>query len=292
MSGAELAALRQQVLKDSAGRTEPSLDSTVALPKAESAPKTALVRRKILSTVLRWIAALSLVAAVVLIAIVLIFSQRLGPMLYSSPLLKENLPPWAMEKIASVTGKPPSAQREEANAVATPTPATVPAAGADSKDDKPASGNPTVEAKAEAQSEAAKTEQKAETKAEIKAEAKTETVLATAAPVSPAEALAPRSERGVDQAIRQGRPGSYFVQHVSLGSMAEAQEWRAQYAALSKSLIAAVTTQDKGVKYAVVSGPFANLKEAEAFAARPGVPADPWLRPVKSLQRALVTAGR
>lgn len=292
MSGAELAALRQQVLKDSAGRTEPSLDSTVALPKAESAPKTASVRRKILSTVLRWIAALSLVAAVVLIAIVLIFSQRLGPMLYSSPLLKENLPPWAMEKIASVTGKPPSAQREEANAVATPTPATVPAAGADSKDDKPASGNPTVEAKAEAQSEAAKTEQKAETKAEIKAEAKTETVLATAAPVSPAEALAPRSERGVDQAIRQGRPGSYFVQHVSLGSMAEAQEWRAQYAALSKSRIAAVTTQDKGVKYAVVSGPFANLKEAEAFAARPGVPADPWLRPVKSLQRALVTAGR
>jgi len=117
-------------------------------------------------------------------------------------------------------------------------------------------------------------------------------VVPAAAPASAAEALAPRSERGVDQAVKQARPGSYFVQHVSLGSMAEAQEWRAQYAALNKSRIAAVTTQDQGVKYAVVSGPFSNQKEAESFAARPGVPSDPWLRPVKSLQRALVSSGR
>jgi len=130
----------------------------------------------------------------------------------------------------------------------------------------------------------------AATPAATKAEVKAETL--TAAPVTAAEALAPRSERGVDQSVRQARPGSYFVQHVSLGSMAEAQEWRAQYAALNKSRIAAVTTQDQGVKYAVVSGPFASLKEAEAFAGRPGVPADPWLRPVKSLQRALVGSGR
>ncbi len=111
-------------------------------------------------------------------------------------------------------------------------------------------------------------------------------------PGTPAEALAPRSERGVDQAIRNAAAGSFFVQHVSLGSMAEAQEWRAQYRALAQAKIVAVNTQDKGVKFAVVSGPFATRKEAETFAAREGVPPAPWLRPLKSLESALLAAGR
>ncbi len=111
-------------------------------------------------------------------------------------------------------------------------------------------------------------------------------------PANATEALAPRSERGVDQLVRNAPAGSFFVQHVSLGSMAEAQEWRAQYRALSRAKIVAVNTQDKGVKFAVVSGPFATRKDAETFAAREGVPAEPWLRPLKSLQAALLVAGR
>lgn len=111
-------------------------------------------------------------------------------------------------------------------------------------------------------------------------------------PVRPADALAPRSERGIDQTIRNAPSGSFFVQHVSLGSMAEAQDWRGQYRALSQAKIVAVNTQDKGVKFAVVSGPFATRKDAETFAAREGVPAAPWLRPLKSLQAALLPAGR
>lgn len=111
-------------------------------------------------------------------------------------------------------------------------------------------------------------------------------------PANATEALAPRSERGVDQLVRNAPAGSFFVQHVSLGSMAEAQEWRAQYRALSQAKIVAVNTQDKGVKFAVVSGPFATRKDAETFAAREGVPAEPWLRPLKSLQAALLVAGR
>ena len=285
MSGAELAAMRQKALKDSSGRTEPSLDAPVTPIKP--APKAPSARRKIVSAVLRWTAALTLLLVVVATVVLLLFSQKLSPMLYNSPLLRENLPPWAMESLASVTGKPPSAQLEEAKATA----ASVPAAGADSTDEKSASTGekPQAEAKPEPKADT-KPEVKPEAKAEPKPEAKTEAP--AAAPVTAAEALAPRSERGVDQSVKQARAGSYFVQHVSLGSMAEAQEWRAQYAALNKSRIAAVTTQDQGVKYAVVSGPFASLKEAEAFAARPGVPSDPWLRPVKSLQRALVTSGR
>ena len=113
-----------------------------------------------------------------------------------------------------------------------------------------------------------------------------------ARPTSRTEALAPRSERGVDQLVRNAPAGSFFVQHVSLGSMAEAQEWRAQYRALAQAKIVAVNTQDKGVKFAVVSGPFATRKAAETFAAREGVPPEPWLRPLKSLQSALLAAGR
>ncbi len=289
MSGAELASMRQKALKDSAGRTEPSLDAP--LTPVKPSPALPSARKKIASVVLRWAAALTLLLVVMVAVILLLFSQKLGPMLYHSPLLKDHLPPWAMESLASITGKPASAQLEEAKATSASGPTSVPAAGADSKEEKAASGNesPSAEAKADEKPEV-KADAKAETKPEPKPEAKTEAAAAT--PVTAAEALAPRSERGVDQAVRQARPGSYFVQHVSLGSMAEAQEWRAQYAALSKSRIAAVSTQDQGVKYAVVSGPFATLREAEAFAGRPGVPADPWLRPVKSLQRALVTSGR
>ncbi len=283
LSGAELAAMRQKALKDSSGRTEPSLDAPIKPIK--TAPERASVRRVITSAVLRWTAAVLLLVVVALTITVLLFSQKLGPMLYTSPLLKDNLPPWAMESLAGITGKPASAQLEEAKAASAAS--SVLAAKADSTDEKPAPGTEKAPAEAKVETKNAST---AEAKTEIKAEVKAETL--TAAPVTAAEALAPRSERGVDQSVRQARPGSYFVQHVSLGSMAEAQEWRAQYAALNKSRIAAVTTQDQGVKYAVVSGPFASLKEAEAFAGRPGVPADPWLRPVKSLQRALVGSGR
>ena len=245
-------------------------------------------------------------------------------MLYNSPLLKAQLPEWAMNAVVSVTGKPPTAQLEESKAAAKENSASVLAPQTDITDNKPASEKlaaivepaPKIDIKpaeipvkteikpdVTADKTTPKAEVKAETKAEAKVEAKTEPVVsapatkpepvtAPAAPVtsSPAEALAPRSERGADNAVRQARPGSYFVQHVSLNSMAEAQEWRAQYAALNKSRIAAVKTTDKGVKYVVLSGPFPTQKDAEAFSARPGIPADPWVRPLKSLQRALISS--
>jgi hypothetical protein len=261
-----------------------------------------------------------LVLLVALTVIIMVFPQRMGPMLYNSPVLKAQLPEWAMNAVVSFTGKPPTAQLEESKAAAKENSASVPAPQTDITDNKLASEKlavivesaPKIDikpaeipVKTEIKPDvmADKTIPKAELKAEAKVEAKTEPVvsapatkpepvIAPAAPVSssPAEALAPRSERGADNAVRQARPGSYFVQHVSLNSMAEAQEWRAQYAALNKSRIAAVKTTDKGVKYVVLSGPFPTQKDAEAFSARPGVPADPWVRPLKSLQRALISS--
>jgi hypothetical protein len=329
ISAGELAAMRQKALKGSVERTEPTMDEAVELPVAtaltEPAPSTSTKPRISVpvSLIARWMAALFLVLIVAITVIVLLFPQRMGPMLYNSPLLKSQLPEWAMNAVASFTGKPPTAQLEEAKAAAKENNASVLATQTDIADKKPDSEKPGVIVESAPKSDIkpveipvkteikpdvtgdktpAKAEVKAETKVEAKAEpvisapaTKAEPAIAPTAPIvtsSPAEALAPRSERGADNAVRQARPGSYFVQHVSLNSMAEAQEWRAQYAALNKSRIAAVKTTDKGVKYVVLSGPFPTQKDAEAFSARPGVPADPWVRPLKSLQRALISSGR
>ena len=329
------AAQEKALLQESLGRTEPSLDGPAPEAKLFTQAKDQPGKRSLAGTVLRWVVALSLLLAVSIALIIALFPQRMSPLLANSPILKDNLPPWAMEMVVSVVGKPPAAALEESKAEAAK--ATVPAAGADlPKDDvgsapapaagadapagaapaaaatttapaAPADGKPQplkteaarVEpAKAEpAKAEAAKAEAKADAKIEAKTEAKTDVKAdakadlksdAKPAPVKVADALAPRSESGVDAAVRAAKAGSFYVQHVSLGSMAEAQEWRAQYGALSGAKIVAVNTQDKGIKFAVISGPFADRKQAEAFAAKPGVPADPWLRPVKSLQGALL----
>ncbi len=299
-------------------RTEPTLDGPAA--PAQPAFTAAAKPRGLLSKAVRWALASALMLLVSGAVVLLLFAQNLSPLLANSPILKDNLPPWAMDAVVALVGKPPTAKLEEAKAAdaaraAQAAPAadapTVPPVAADSsteKADSAAKASEEAAAKPEARAEAvppaktepaktepAKTEPpkpesaKPDAKPEARVEAKTE---AKADAAKPADALAPRSERGMDQMVRQTKPGSFFVQHVSLGSMAEAQEWRAQYGALTRARIVAVNTQDKGVKFAVVSGPFATRKEAETYAARQGMPADPWLRPVKSLQSALLPAGR
>ena len=335
ISAGELAAMRQKALLGTTERTEPSMDEPATSPEPiQETP--ALTRRRLpLAIIFRWFAALMIVLIVASTVILLLFPQRLGPMLYSSPLLKAQLPEWVMNAVVSVTGKPPTAQLEESKAAAKANAPLVLAPQADVIDKtitldkgpanietaakietKPAEILVKTDSKPDAVVASPKEDVKSDVKADVKTDAKTELkidvkdklkaepvlkapvvkpepVIAPAAPiakVTAADALAPRSERGADNAVRQARPGSYFVQHVSLNSMAEAQEWRAQFTALKKSRIAAVKTPDKGVKYIVLSGPFATQKEADGFAARPGVPADPWLRPVKSLERALVSS--
>jgi hypothetical protein len=303
---AQLAAARkerkqeeEQAEAERQRRTEPSFDAApAAKPVLEAVPKRGLFGR-----LLRWAMALMLVLVVSLGVVLLLFADKASPLLANSPLLKDNLPPWAMHALVAVVGKPPTAKLEEQKAAAeaananpatdtagatatTPAPnPSVPAPAADSSNVK-AESAPAIKpdaGAATAQTEA-KPEAKPEAKAETRADSKTDS--------KPADALAPRSERGVDQLVRQTKAGSFFVQHVSLGSMAEAQEWRAQFGALTKAMIVAVNTQDKGVKFAVISGPFATRKEAETYAGRTGMPPDPWLRPVRSLQTALLPVGR
>ena len=352
---ADRAAQEKSRMQESLGRTEPSLDGPAPEASLFSQGQQAGRGRSLAGTVLRWAVALAMLLAVSIGVIVALFPQRMSPLLANSPILKDNLPPWAMEMVVSVVGKPPAAALEDSRADAAK--ATVPAGGADlPKDDvasvpeaaaagpanpagtalanaaAPAVANPAAAAapsttapaapadgklqppKAEAgktdpaRTESAKAEARADAKPDAKAEAKTDTKAEAKADVkldvkpdvkpdakamsvraaTANDALAPRSESGIDAAVRAAKAGSFYVQHVSLGSMAEAQEWRAQYGALSGAKIVAVNTQDKGIKFAVISGPFADRKQAEAFATKPGVPADPWLRPVKSLQGALL----
>lgn len=315
---AQLAVARRErkELDDAAqnARTEPTLDGAPAAPVKPFTPPPATPGA--LKKALRWVAGMALLLVVSVTVVGLLFAKNIPPTVVNSPILKDKLPPWAMDAVVALVGKPPGAALESPRPADEDAP-TVPAAAADSD-----SGTvPPVAPEAAATAPVTATEQAGPVKLEPAVAEAAKPEPAKPEPVKPeppkveapkpeaskaeapkaeparsgpvaAEALAPRSERGVDQLVRQTRPGSFFVQHVSLGSMAEAQEWRAQYGALSQARIAAVNTQDRGVKFAVISGPFATRKEAEAFAARSGVPADPWLRPVKSLQGALQPAGR
>ncbi len=122
---------------------------------------------------------------------------------------------------------------------------------------------------------------------------KANAVAAKRAPAAAApRAAASRAEHDDAKTIRSAAPGSVFVQHVSLSTMADARAWRARHPALARARIVAVNTAGKGVKFAVVSGPFATRKQAEAFASRHGVPASPWFRPAASLRESLPSSRR
>ena len=318
----QLAAARKKA------RTEPVLDDDFSAQAPPSQPEPVFTQptRRLakLRTMLRWTVAVVLMLTVSAAVIAVLFPQRIMPLLATSPVVRENSPPWLL----AMAGAPAKVQ---APALAAPAPVVAPAATAEpaaatvlpaaadssiniaANDKAEQTSKPEAAAKADAVAKVdavskvapvaplasvtkleAKPEVKPEVKAEVKPEMKAEVKAEDIKPANErlADALAPRSERGVEQMVSQAVTNSYFVQHVSLTSMAEAQEWRAQYPALKKSRIAAVKTQDQGVKFAVLSGPFANRKEAEAFAARQGVPADPWLRPLSSLQKALLVQRR
>lgn len=320
----QLAAARKKA------RTEPVLEDDFSAQSPSSTPEPVFTQpsRRLgkLKTVLRWTVAVALLFTVSAAVIAVLFPQRIMPLLATSPVVRANSPPWLLSMagvpakvpapaVAPVLAAAPAAPVPAPAAVVEPAAATVLPAASDSSTNDAATNKAEQAVKPEAGAKAepvakvepvnkvapvaplaavAKLEAKPEVKPEMKAALKPEVKTEEAKPASEriADAFTPRSERGVEQLVSQAVANSYFVQHVSLTSMAEAQEWRAQYPALKKSRIAAVKTQDQGVKFAVLSGPFANRKEAEAFAARQGVPADPWLRPLSSLQKALLVQRR
>ena len=90
------------------------------------------------------------------------------------------------------------------------------------------------------------------------------------------------------RAVRTTPRRHFFVQHVALGSIADAQDWRGANPPLSKSLVIPIVARPpETIVYAVVSGPFPTRKEALAFAKVKGVPTEHWLRSAASLSDAL-----
>ena len=257
-------------------------------------------KRPVLKTVLGWIMAFVLLFALAAGTITLVFPQRLAPMLANSPTLKQNLPAWMMTLVAQVASKPASAQTEakpeptSASPSAASAGTSVPAPAADSSANRSETDGAKVPPVADVVASTDTAPATPADKAKL-AEPSASVAKATDAPANKAAAddpLAPRSERGVDQMIRQTPTSSFFVQHVSVKSMAEAQELRAAYRALSGAKIAAVKSPKKGVRYILISGPFETKKEARSFLRKDGIPADSWLRPVKPLQRELQPANR
>ncbi len=257
-------------------------------------------QRPVLKTALGWTLAFVLLLSVAIGTIALLFPQRLAPMLANSPTLKQNLPAWMMTVVAQVASKPATAQPEAKpdskpeSATAAEAKTSVPAPAADSSANKSETGAakppPVADVARPADTGSSKPADKArpaETSASVANAADASTTKAAAE-----DPLAPRSERGVDQMIREVPAGSFFVQHVAVKSMAEAQELRAAYRELSGAKIAAVRSPKKGVRYILISGPFANKKEARAFLRKDGIPSDSWLRPVKPLQSELQPVNR
>lgn len=91
-----------------------------------------------------------------------------------------------------------------------------------------------------------------------------------------------------DVGIRQAAASSFYVQHAALESREVAEKWRAGFPALAKSRVVRLAANaERGVLFAVVSGPFPSRAAATRFAGLPGVPSGPWVRTQRSLADAL-----
>ena len=128
-------------------------------------------------------------------------------------------------------------------------------------------------------------------------------VAAPAKAAEPAAAVAPRSSSAappteveeiistpaqaqVGQSwVKQMPPGTFMVQHTIVPSYGEATLWLQAHANLRRArIVATYLNGQAAVQFAVVSGPFASLAEANTFAAGSGIPKDPQIRSARSMK--------
>ena len=85
--------------------------------------------------------------------------------------------------------------------------------------------------------------------------------------------------------VKQMPPGTFMVQHTIVPSYNEATLWMQAHANLRRArIVATYLNGQASVQFAVVSGPFASLAEANSFAASGGVPKDPQIRSARSMK--------
>lgn len=87
--------------------------------------------------------------------------------------------------------------------------------------------------------------------------------------------------------VRRMPRGVWLVQHASLDEWTAAKAWLQQHPQLRRARVVAARKPSGKRHYVVVSGPFNGFDRAKAYAARAGVPSQPWLRGAASLKTVL-----
>ena len=110
---------------------------------------------------------------------------------------------------------------------------------------------------------------------------------ATAAPANEVEEIisAPPQAQVGHAWVRQMPPGTFLVQHTIVPSYGDATVWLQAHANLRQArVVATYLNGQASVQFAVVSGPFASMAEANSFANSGGVPKDPQIRSARSMK--------
>lgn len=109
----------------------------------------------------------------------------------------------------------------------------------------------------------------------------TETAIAPPAPAQETKPQDPAMELVKSASSRQ-----QFVQHIVLASRARADAWIATQTGVDKAIVVPINVNG-ATRYAVVSGPFQNRAESQAYIQGLAQGADYWVRTAGSLQRIL-----
>ena len=86
--------------------------------------------------------------------------------------------------------------------------------------------------------------------------------------------------------VKNSQVQNQFVQHIVLASKVRAEAWITTQTGLTKAVVVPIKVNGK-TRYAVVSGPFQNRAESQAYIQGLGTSADYWVRTAGSLQRIL-----
>jgi hypothetical protein len=88
--------------------------------------------------------------------------------------------------------------------------------------------------------------------------------------------------------VEQLPQSSYLIQHTLVASFQDAGVWLKRHPALKRARIVALYLPNQtSPRYAVMSGPFASMAEADTFMARPSVPDGSQVRSSRSVKEQL-----
>jgi len=123
----------------------------------------------------------------------------------------------------------------------------------------------------------------------VPSNSRAKTAAASPAELAPEPKPAEDSQNPQNQAgqawVRQMPAGTFLVQHTIVPSFSEASNYMQAHANLKRArIVANYLPNQPGIMFSVVSGPFASLAEASAYAESGGVPKDPQIRSARFMK--------